>query len=114
MSDGDFPCTSGTSGLAMNTVPAGRGRRISVPLPASSRTGGPLGRTWATRAATSLLPGGALPVTTVVAAGTAGGERSSAALLATTPIKTDPVVARINNLRITNPTGHRLRCNRTL
>src|SRR5436190_2808249 len=71
----------------MNTVPAGRGRRISVPLPASSRTGGPLGRTWATLAAISLLPGGAAPVTTVVAAGTAGGERSSAALLATTPNK---------------------------
>src|SRR4029077_3987440 len=85
----------------MNTVPAGRGRRISVPLPASSRTGGPLGRTWATLAATS-LPGGAAPVTTVVAAGTAGGERSSAALLAATPIKTDPAVARTSNLCITN------------
>ena len=86
----------------MNTVLAGRGRRISVPLPASSRTGGPLARTWATLAATSLLPGGAAPVTTVVAAGTAGGERSSAALLAATPIKTDPAVARTSNLCITN------------
>src|SRR5947207_11446803 len=91
------------SGLAMNTVAAGRGRRISVPLPASSSTGGPLAGTWATLAATSLLPGGsAVVVATFVAAGAAGGDRSSAALLAATPIKTDPAAAKTSNLYITN------------
>ena len=42
---GDLTCTSATSGLAMNTVLAGRGKRMSEPLPASITIGGPLART---------------------------------------------------------------------
>src|SRR5215471_4944762 len=97
MSAGDLSCTSATSGFAMNTVAAGRGSRIRVPLPASSRSGGPFAGTWDTPL------GGADVVTAAgVAAGAAGVDRSSAALLAATPIKTDPAAARTSILCITN------------
>src|SRR5436305_1623426 len=87
----------------MNTVPAGRGSRISVPLPASRRIGGPFGGTCATLAAASALPGeGAVVDAAVVATGAAGGDRSSAPSPAAIPIKTDPAVARTSNLCITN------------
>src|SRR5947207_14365757 len=81
----------------MNTVAAGRGSRISVPLPASSRIGGPF-------AGTSDTPLGGADVVTaaVLAAGAAGGDRSSAALLPVIPSKTDPAAARTRRLCITH------------
>src|SRR6185312_540556 len=58
------------SGLAMKTVAAALLRRISVPLPASSVIGGPLGGTWLTDGAVLLPDGGA--ATGVGAAAAAG------------------------------------------
>src|SRR5205085_3798051 len=95
--DGDLTGTSATSGLAMNTVAAGRGSRISVPLPASSRIGGPFAGTCDTP-----LGGADVVTAAVLAAGAAGGDRSSAALLPVTPSKTDPAAARTSILCITN------------
>src|SRR5207302_10400076 len=80
----------------MNTVAAGRGSRISVPLPASSRIGGPFAGTWDTP-----LGGADVVAAAFVAAGAAGGDRSSAALLPVTPSKTDPAAARARILWIT-------------
>src|SRR5215471_10262355 len=100
MSAGDLTCTSATSGFAMNTVAAGRGSRIRVPLPASSRSGGPFAGTWDTPL------GGADVVTAAgLAAGAAGGDRSSAASVAVIPRRIDPAVTRTSILRISNLLG---------
>src|SRR5260370_13334433 len=67
----------------MNTVLAGRGRRMSVPLLASITMGGPFARTWLTR------PGGPASAVAGVAAGCAspGGLVSEAAIdVAASPV----------------------------
>src|SRR5436190_15130541 len=81
----------------MNTVAAGRGSRISVPLPASSRIGGPFAGTCDTP-----LGGADVVTAAVLAAEAAGGDRSSAALLPVTPNKTDPAAARTRIFCIAN------------
>jgi len=52
--------------LAIKTVAAGALRRINVPLPASSRTGGPLADTW-------LIVKGGLPAVVAAGGGAVGG-----------------------------------------
>src|SRR5260370_19082573 len=90
----------------MNTVLAARGRRISVPLPASSKIGRPLPGPWLTPAPRAALAGS--PDGGGIAVGIAGaaaglGEISSAALLAAATIKLDPAAASTRNLCITSP-----------
>src|SRR5438309_11529049 len=97
----------------MNTVLAGRGRRISVPLPASSRIGRPLADTWLaprTRAASAGSPDGGGVAVGVAGAAAGVGETGSAALLAAARIKLDPIAARTRNLCITPPLAGIPRC----
>src|SRR5437763_5035381 len=87
----------------MNTVLAGRGRRMSVPLPASSTSGRPLGGICAAMLASAAAggePGGSWPAAAVTF-GAVSGDTSCAELLAPARIKLDPARARPRNLCIT-------------
>src|SRR5260370_360718 len=89
----------------MNTVPAGRGSRMSVPLPASSRIGRPFGGICVAALCWSpVSPGGGAGATGSGPAATAvpvGGDTNCAELLALARMKLDCAMARIRNLYIT-------------
>src|SRR5437764_7347876 len=95
ISVGDLTWTSAMSGLATKTVAAGRGRWISVPLPMSSRIGGPVGRMLAgTPISGSGAEAGPAP---------AEGVSTSAALTVTHSINPDAAAAKVRSLRIYDP-----------
>src|SRR5689334_3541051 len=86
----------------MKTVLAGRGRRISVPFPASSWIGRPLGGI-SVAAAGSAAAGRAASEPAAADFGAVSGVTSCAELLAPIIIKLDPAMARTSNLCITTP-----------
>src|SRR5689334_10174302 len=87
----------------MNTVLAGRGRRISVPLPASSWIGRPLGGISVAIAGADGGPGEVVSGLAAVTLGGASGDTSCAELLAPTRRKPDAISARDRSPRITAP-----------